>query len=166
MLSRRSNYISAVRARGLELNQPMPDRSDMPRLARLLHGYHNMHKEVKSGRIRLAITASILIDVLSKKLNREPEARAAGNVPSIYSLENYTLSAALYCSLFVGLHRPGELTVRRKHFTFRRTAVDNRISGATVSIPSTKTAQDGLRSVEETVCATSHLAEMWQDRVG
>ena len=54
----------------------------MPRLARLLHGYHNMHKETKSGRIRLAIMASILIDVLSKKLNREPEARAAVIFPS------------------------------------------------------------------------------------
>ena len=179
-----SNYISAVRSRCLELNEAMPDRAAMPRLTRLLHGYHNMHKEAKSGRVRLAITASILTDVLTKKLNRETQLLSAGQaVPNVYSLRSYKLSAALYCSLFIGLHRPGELTVRRtskgvvtkplrrKHFTFRR-AIGGQISGTTVSIPSTKTDQDGLRSVCEygitgnsVLCATSRLAEMWQARV-
>jgi hypothetical protein len=176
-----SNYCSAVRSRCIELGFAVVERARMPRLQRLLHGYHTMQKDSKDGATRLAITFSILTDILAKKLQREIEARARGQAASVYSLESFTLSAALYSALFVGLHRPGELTVRhtskgvltkplrRKHFTFR--TIGDKVTGATVSIPSTKTDQDGLRSVVEYgltkhnhLCAVSRLHNMWEGR--
>ena len=176
-----SNYCSAVRSRCIELGYPIPERAQMPRLQRLLHGFHTMQKNAKGGATRLAMTFSIVSDILAKKLQRERDARAKGLVASVYSLESFTLSAALYSALFVGLHRPGELTVRltskgvrtrplrRKHFTFRTDG--NKVVGATVSIPSTKTDQDGARSVVEygftkhnILCAVSRLHNMWEGR--
>ena len=71
-----------------------------------------MQKNAKGDATRLAMTFSIVSDILAKKLQRERDARAKGLVASAYSLESLTLSAALYSALFVGLHRPGELTVR------------------------------------------------------
>ena len=176
-----SNYCSAVRSRCIELGLAVVERARMPRLQRLIHGYHTMQKDSKDGATRLAMTFSILTDILAKKLQREIVARASGHTASVYSLESFTLSAALYSSLFVGLHRPGELTVRltskgvrskplrRKHFTFRMNG--NKVTGATVSIPATKTDQDGLRSVVEYgptrhnhLCAVSRLHNMWEGR--
>ena len=175
-----SNYISGVRSRAIELGWGQFDRDKMPKLQRLLKGYAAMQKDQNGGHVRLAMTFSILSDLLSKKLQREVDARANGHVESIYSLESFTLASALYTSLFVGLHRPSELTVRRtskgetlplrvKHFTFRMEG--NNVTGATVSIPKTKCDNTGQRSVVEygptkhhIVCAVSRLHDMWTGR--
>ena len=109
-------YLSAVRMRHVERGLKWVERREMPRLTRLLNGYEWLEKATREGRVRMPITFDILERLLEHKFAQEEALVAAqgeGARPSVYSMESYALSSALYCTLFIGLHRPSECTLRK-----------------------------------------------------
>jgi hypothetical protein len=69
----------------IDLGLVWKERAEMPRLRRILAGVEWMCRANKQGRLRMAITFDILVDVLKCKLARELQLRKSGQSVDIYS---------------------------------------------------------------------------------
>jgi len=171
-------YLTGIRNAQLARGLPWVERDEMPLLKRLLKGMEWLEAAQQEGRLRLPITVDVLQDLLVAKWKKHQELKELGKEPSIYSMENFYLAAAVYCTGLCGLLRPSEFTVRttgkktmsnplqRKHL-FLRHGLDGGALGASLSIPKRKTDQLGERSLvelgltgDQMVCAATWLEKL------
>ena len=78
---------------------------------RVLDGLDWVFKAKNGGRLRLPCTLDVLVRILATKGRKEQTLPEDGR-PSVYSMESFTMSAAVYTLAFCGAFRPSEISVR------------------------------------------------------